>query len=89
MPEHDLDGSLYALMRRYGHGPSSADERIEATSATPEQAAILGVDPASPLLLIVRTSFADNGIAVEHSRDYHRSDRTTIRVRSRAEPEAG
>ncbi|KKE98917.1 GntR family transcriptional regulator [Mycolicibacterium obuense] len=89
LPEHDLDGSLYALMRRYGHGPSSADERIEATSATPEQAAILGVDPASPLLLIVRTSFADSGIAVEYSRDYHRSDRTTIRVRSRAEPEAG
>lgn len=72
-------------MRRYGHGPSSADERIEATSATPEQAAILGVEPMSPLLLIVRTSFSDNGVAVEYSRDYHRSDRTTIRVRSRAD----
>ena len=84
----DLQGSLYALMRGYGHAPRSADERIEATRATPEQARVLGVEPASPLLLIVRTSFADNGVAVEFSRDYHRSDRTTIRIQSRAEAAA-
>lgn len=80
----NLTGSLYAVMRDYGAPPQSADERIEATRATPEQAEILGVDVAAPLLLIVRTSFADNGVAVEFSRDYHRSDRTTIRITSRA-----
>lgn len=80
----NLAGSLYAAMRDYGAAPQSADERIEATPATPEQAEILGVDTASPLLLIVRTSFADNGVAVEFSRGYHRSDRTTIRIQSRA-----
>lgn len=83
----NLAGSLYAIMRDYGAPPQSADERIEATRATPEQAEILGVDVAGPLLLIVRTSFADNGVAVEFSRDYHRSDRTTIRIKSRASRE--
>ncbi|MBX7430863.1 GntR family transcriptional regulator [Mycobacterium sp. Y57] len=80
----DLQGSLYALMRDYGRPPVSADQRIEATQATPEQAQVLHVAPGSPLLLIVRTSFADDGTAVEFSRDYHRSDRTAIRIRSRA-----
>jgi len=85
MLARDLGGSLYAVMRGCGHGPASADERIQATSATTEQARVLGVDPASPLLLIVRTSYAAGGVAVEYSRDYHRSDRTAILVRSRAE----
>lgn len=85
LPARDLGGSLYALMREYGHGPSSADERIEATPATAEQARVLGVEAGTPLLLIVRTSFADNGVAVEFSRDYHRSDRTAIRIRSRVD----
>lgn len=85
MLSENLQGSLYSLMRGYGHAPRSADERIEATPATAAQAGVLGVEPASPLLLIVRTSFADNGTAVEFSRDYHRSDRTAIRIQSRAD----
>jgi len=39
-------------------------------------------------LLITRTSFSDSGIAVEFSRDYHRSDRARIRINSRADVEA-
>ena len=82
---NDLHGSLYAVMRDYGSAPSTADERIEAVQATVEQSEILGVAPASPLLLIVRTAFGANGVAVEFSRDYLRSDRTAIRIKSRAE----
>lgn len=83
MLSRDLTGSLYAIMRDYGAAPHSADERIEATRATSEQSEILGVDAGSPLLLIVRTSFSDNGVAVEFSRDHHRSDRAAIRIQSR------
>lgn len=82
----DLHGSLYAVMRDYGLSPCTADERIEAAPATLEQSEILGLAPASPLLIIVRTSYADNGLPVEFSRDYLRSDRTAIRIKSRAEP---
>jgi GntR family transcriptional regulator len=81
----DLTGSLYALMREYDASPCSADEEIEATVATEQQANILRVEAGSPLLLITRTSYTENGVAVEFSRDYHRSDRTRIRIKSRAD----
>jgi GntR family transcriptional regulator len=81
----DLTGSLYALMRDYDAAPFSAEEEIEATVATDEQAEILGVEAGSPLLLITRTSFTESGLAVEFSRDYHRSDRARIRITSRAD----
>jgi GntR family transcriptional regulator len=81
----DLSGSLYAAMREYGAAPFSADERIEATQANEQQSLILGIEPGSALLLITRTSFTDKGIAVEFSRDYHRSDRARIRIKSRVE----
>jgi GntR family transcriptional regulator len=81
----DLTGSLYAVMREYNASPFSADEELEATQANDEQAAVLGVDPGSPLLLITRTSFTEDGVAVEFSRDYHRSDRARIRIKSRVE----
>jgi GntR family transcriptional regulator len=72
-------------MRDYHAAPCSADEELEATQANDEQAEILRVPPGSPLLLITRTSFTDDGVAVEFSRDYHRSDRARIRIKSRVD----
>ena len=83
----NLTGSLYMLMRSYG-ASASADEEIEATQATSEQAGLLGIEAGCPLLLITRTSFSESGVAVEFSRDYHRSDRARIRIKSRADGEA-
>jgi GntR family transcriptional regulator len=84
----DLTGSLYAVMRQYGASPFAADEELEATQANDQQAETLGIEPGTPLLLITRTSFTENGIAVEFSRDYHRSDRTRIRIKSRVDSDA-
>jgi GntR family transcriptional regulator len=81
----DLSGSLYAVMRDYDASPFSADEELEATQANDQQAEVLGVEPGSPLLLITRTSFTENGVAVEFSRDYHRADRARIRIKSRVD----
>jgi GntR family transcriptional regulator len=81
----NLAGSLYMVMCSYDASPFSADEEIEATRATSEQAGLLGIEAGSPLLLITRTSFGESGIAVEFSRDYHRSDRARIRIKSRAD----
>ncbi len=81
----NLTGSLYAIMREYDASPFSADEEIEATPATEQQAEILGIDAGSPLLLITRTSFTQEGVAVEFSRDYHRADRARIRIKSRVD----
>ncbi len=81
----NLTGSLYTIMREYDASPFSADEEIEATPATEQQAEILGIAVGSPLLLITRTSFTQHGVAVEFSRDYHRADRARIRIKSRVD----
>jgi GntR family transcriptional regulator len=81
----DLTGSLYAVMRESGSPPFSADEQIEAVPAGEQHAEILHVEPGYPLLLITRTSITETGAAVEFSRDYHRSDRTRIRIKSRVD----
>lgn len=81
----DLTGSLYSVMNDYGLSPYTADESIEATAATDHQAAILQVEPNFALLMITRTSYAENGVPVEFSRDYHRSDRSRIRIKSKVD----
>lgn len=83
----DLTGSLYAIMGEYDASPLSADEEIEAAPTTELQAEVLGIATGSPLLLITRTSFTENGVAVEFSRDYHRADRARIRIKSRIDAE--
>jgi GntR family transcriptional regulator len=81
----DLTGSLYALLRARGAAPFAADEQIEATRADQWQAGVLGIEPGDPLLLITRTARTEEGVAVEFSRDYHRWDRTRIRITSRVD----
>jgi len=81
----DLTGSLYSIMRDFGAAPYSAEEHIEATPAGDDTAEALGVEPGSPLLLVTRTSSTESGLAVEFSRDYHRPDRTRIRITSRVD----
>src|SRR4029077_3784024 len=44
-----LTGSVDMGMRSYGASPFSADEEIEATRATPEQAGLLGIEAGCPL----------------------------------------
>jgi GntR family transcriptional regulator len=75
-------------MGEYHASPYAADEELEATQANDRQAEILGVATGSPLLLITRTSFTEDGVAVEFSRDYHRSDRARIRIKSRVDSDS-
>lgn len=85
---HELTGSLYAIMREYQAAPYSADEQIEAARASEHQAEILNVTTGDPLLLITRVASTVEGLAVEYSRDYHRSDRTRITIKSRVDGDA-
>ncbi|GAY14977.1 GntR family transcriptional regulator [Mycobacterium sp. shizuoka-1] len=79
----DLTGSVYSLMADDFDTPLlRADEHIEAAPASESAAELLGVAVGHPLLLVTRTAYDRNGVPVEFSRDYFRSDRTRIRVRS-------
>ena len=79
--EHDLSGSLYALMREhYELAPMSATERLEPVAARAHEAAALGVPEGSPLMLVERVAYAADDTAVEFARDRHRGDRARFLI---------
>lgn len=79
--ERELGGSIYEILEtHYGLVTSRADERIEAVSATPEEANLLGIKQRSALLLITRIAYDQHGVPCEFSRDLFRGDRTRLAV---------
>jgi GntR family transcriptional regulator len=68
--------SLYETIReRYGVRLGRADEILEARSATKQDAELLDIKPRSPLLLISRTLWSVEGVAVESAHSIYRGDR--------------
>lgn len=80
---HRLDRSVYALFEsEYGIRVAGCDEAIEATLAPRNVAEALGVDEGVPLLKLTRCAWDADGVAVEHSVDLFRADRTRLTVRT-------
>jgi GntR family transcriptional regulator len=78
-----LTGSLYELLRRrYGQEPYTATESLEPVIARHEEAALLGVEPKSPLMLIERTAYTAAGLAIEYAKDLFRPDRVRISLQT-------
>ena len=84
-------GSLYAALdSEYGVRPVEAEETIETALASPEEAALLGVDTGLPLLLLSRHSLDAEGEPVEYVRSVYRGDRYKFVTRlSRPEADPG
>jgi GntR family transcriptional regulator len=83
--ELDLRGSVYGLMRDlYGHAPVRVVEALEPVVAQEHSADVLGVAPGSPLMLVERTAYDADGVAVEYARDLHRGDRARFVVEAAA-----
>jgi GntR family transcriptional regulator len=81
--ELPLGGSVYELLEEhFGAEPDEAVERIEVVLASPDEAAILDVEPGAPLMAITRTTTDPDGDPIEFSRDLFRADRTRIVVRT-------
>ena len=81
--ELPLGGSVYELIEEhFGTQPSEAVERIEVALASPDEAAILDIEPGAPLMAITRTTTDADGEPIEFSRDLFRADRTRIVVRT-------
>ncbi len=81
--ELPLGGSVYELMEKhFGTRLAEATERIEVVLASPDEAAILDVEPGAPLMAITRTAADADGEPIEFSRDLFRADRTRIVVRT-------
>lgn len=83
--ELPLGGSLYELLaEHYDTEPGEAEERIEVSPASEDEALILATEKGAPLLSIRRTTRDSTGKVFEYSHDLFRADRTMITVRTPA-----
>lgn len=75
-------GSIYAILQeKLGIYPTEADETLEVTLATREEAGLLNISEGSPLLLNERTLWSQNRKAIEFVRILYRGDRYKYFVR--------
>lgn len=80
--EMESAGSLYRLIQEKFHIiPSEADETLEVTIATKEEADLLQIEEGAPLLLSERVLFAQNRKPVEYVKILYRGDRYRYYVR--------
>jgi GntR family transcriptional regulator len=73
--------SLYhTLADSYGLHAVRADCIIESRGASGEVAAQLGLSPGAPVLVIIQTTFGDNGRIIQWCRSVYRGDRYRFRA---------
>lgn len=73
--ELEADASLYELFRARGIELRGAEQAIEATVASLEEAELLDIEADQPMLQMTRVSFDQHGIPVEHVSSLYRGDR--------------
>jgi GntR family transcriptional regulator len=76
--DFDPTTSLYAYYERVGTAFSRATEQIETVLADPREAGLLDVNPATPMLLLHRTSYDVAECPVERVRSLFRGDRVSF-----------
>ena len=80
--EVEKHGSIYAILQeKFGIFPSEADETLEVTLASVEEANLLEIPEGSPLLLNERTLWSQDRKAVEFVKILYRGDRYKYTVR--------
>jgi GntR family transcriptional regulator len=80
--EHNLSGSLYAVLRKhYSREPVAAEERLTPMLAAEPEAGLLGVAPGTPLMRVERVASDAAGTVVEYALDVFRPDRVDFLVR--------
>jgi GntR family transcriptional regulator len=71
----DIEESLYDALRRNGHRPVRALQRLSAAIANAEEAQHLGIATGCPILHIERHAFLANGRPIEVTQSAYRGDR--------------
>ncbi len=75
------DQRLYALLEaNYGAHVVKAEEQLRAGFPSAEEADLLGISAASPVILIERTALASQGSVIEWRRTVGRSDKFHYRI---------
>ena len=74
--ELEKNGSVYRILQEKFHLiPTEADETLEVTVATPQEAALLQINTGSPLLLSERTTYSQYRRVIEFVKIVYRGDR--------------
>jgi GntR family transcriptional regulator len=74
--ELEAYGSVYRILQEKFHLiPTEADETLEVTVATPQEAALLQIQAGSPLLLSERTTYSQYRRVIEFVKILYRGDR--------------
>ena len=82
-----LEGSLWDALAEAGHRVARAVERLEPVVAGAHEARLLDVAPGAPLMLVERTSYDRDDLAVEHAVGTFRGDRTSFVVEVSGAPD--
>ncbi len=76
LKDMEASGSLYRILsEKFNIYPSEADETLEVTLATPEEARLLEIAPNAPLLMSERVLFSQERRPVEYVKILYRGDR--------------
>ncbi len=76
LEELEASGSLYRILNeKFNIHPSEADETLEVTLATPQEAALLNIPTGAPLLLSERVLFSQERRPIEYVKILYRGDR--------------
>lgn len=79
--ERDLAGSLYeTLTRAYRLHFATGEETVEAITADPRLAKLLGIKRGAPVLYTQRTVTTDTGAFLEFTERFGRADKCSFRV---------
>lgn len=80
--ELEAVGSLYRILQeKFGIIPTEAEETLEVTLATPQEAALLQIKAGAPLLLNERLMYNQNRQPVEFVKILYRGDRYRYLIR--------
>ncbi len=76
------DSSLYALLEEhYQVVPARGEETIETVLAPPSASRLLGTDSTTPMLMLTRSTSAEDGRPIEYVRSLYRGDRFRLATR--------
>lgn len=78
LDDYDTGSSLYRALELHGVFLMTASEVVEVGRASAEEARLLHIQPKSPVFLLTRTSFLEDGKPVEFVRSTYRGDRYKI-----------
>jgi len=80
-PASLVTGSLYELLeKKCGLQMRSAQQQVQATVLSEDEAELLGVPPFSPALMIERTSTSAQGEVIEYAKSLYRADRYRFEI---------